>query len=235
VGKADGSRECAPDGVPTTAFTFMQAIRLGAGWWARRKRAFAHPTTGTSLCRVGKADGSRECAPDGVPTTAFTFMQAIRLGAGWWARRKRAFAHPTAGSSLCRVGKADGSRECAPDGVPTTAFTFMQAIRLGAGWWARRKRAFAHPTTGSSLRRVGKAPGRKCVRGVPPFNAASGNGGHGASAPLHTLRLDRVFVGWAKHLDANASGVCPPFNAASGNGGHGASARLCPPYGCCTR
>jgi hypothetical protein len=30
-----------------------------------------------------------------------------------------------------RVGKADESRECAPDGVPTTASTFMQAIRLG--------------------------------------------------------------------------------------------------------
>jgi len=43
----------------------------------------------------------------------------------------------------CRVGKANGSRECAPDDrlrVPT--------IQNAAAdrWWARRKRAFAHPT-----------------------------------------------------------------------------------------
>ena len=40
----------------------------------------------------------------------------------------------------CRVGKANGSRECAPDDklrVPTTA----------PQWWARRKGAFARPTS----------------------------------------------------------------------------------------
>jgi hypothetical protein len=44
------------------------------------------------------------------------------------------------------VGKANGSRECAPDdklSVPT----ILTVIR--ASWWARRKRAFAHPTSSS--------------------------------------------------------------------------------------
>src|ERR1700754_2072957 len=40
------------------------------------------------------------------------------------------------GRRSCRVGKANGSRECAPDGVPT----------IDVRWWARRKSAFAHPT-----------------------------------------------------------------------------------------
>jgi hypothetical protein len=40
------------------------------------------------------------------------------------------------------VGKANGSRECAPDGVPT----------MGIPWWARREeRAFAHPTIARSV------------------------------------------------------------------------------------
>jgi hypothetical protein len=34
--KANGARECVPDGVPTI-FSHLK-------WWARRKRAFAHPT-----------------------------------------------------------------------------------------------------------------------------------------------------------------------------------------------
>jgi hypothetical protein len=51
VGKANGSRECAADGVPT----------IGTAWWARREeRAFAHPTIPPSL----RANGSRERAPD---------------------------------------------------------------------------------------------------------------------------------------------------------------------------
>jgi hypothetical protein len=37
------------------------------------------------------------------------------------------------------VGKANGSRKCAPDGVPTI-------VQNRVDWWARRKRAFAHPT-----------------------------------------------------------------------------------------
>jgi hypothetical protein len=43
-----------------------------------------------------------------------------------------------------RVGKANGSRECAPDDrlrVPTIQDEAVDR------WWARRKRAFAHPTT----------------------------------------------------------------------------------------
>jgi hypothetical protein len=43
---------------------------------------------------------------------------------------------------LRRVGKAKGSRERAPDGVPTTNIHHAFKIR----WWARRESAFAHPT-----------------------------------------------------------------------------------------
>jgi hypothetical protein len=39
------------------------------------------------------------------------------------------------------VGKANEARECAPDGVPTNNHHMFETRR-----WARRKRAFAHPT-----------------------------------------------------------------------------------------
>src|SRR4051812_21715630 len=98
------------------------------------------------------------------------------------------------------------------------------------------------PAKAGSACRVGKDAGAQgATDGVPTISSPrpKQDGGHGASAPLPTLRSFRSRqpkqdqrVGWAKTRARKARPTaCPPFpyHVRKQDGGHVAS-RLCPPY-----
>jgi hypothetical protein len=87
---------------------------LASEWWARRERAFAHPTqTDPDLA---------EQALESEQSFLIIVVAAKRRTVGWAKPTGRANARPMINSA------------CPPSSV------------VRHEWWARRKRAFAHPT-----------------------------------------------------------------------------------------